>query len=115
VPADSPDVDDFEVPDIRGLTDSDIWQLAWSLVTADRPFHAHEVCEDRWRTCPPADRAFWRALAQWGAAETHLARGNMIGARRLAERAIETLSAARVPGNVRITDVEGRCRVLRTT
>jgi len=115
VPAGSPDVDDFEVPDIRGLTDAQVWESAWSLFTAGRPFHAHEVCEERWRTCPQADRPFWRALAQWGAAETHLARGNSIGARRLAERVIETLSAAQVPVDVPITDVEERCRVLRAT
>lgn len=58
------------------------------------PFHAHEVFEARWRTCSARDRAAWRALAQWGAALTHAARGNDVGARRLAERARATLAGA---------------------
>ena len=37
------------------------------------PFHAHETFELRWRVAPDADRAAWRALAQWGAALTHAA------------------------------------------
>lgn len=115
VPPDSPEVDDFTVPDIRGLADIEVWELAWSLFTVGRTFHAHEVCEERWRTCPPPDRPFWRALAQWGAAETHLARGNAIGARRLAERAIETLAGARIPAGVPTTEVEQRCEVLLAT
>ncbi len=66
------------------------------------PFHAHEVFEQRWRTCPADERAAWRAAAQWGAAETHAARGNAVGAARLAERALETLASARVdPGRLR--------------
>lgn len=67
---------------------------AMSYLDAGLPFHAHEVCEQRWRCCPPAEREVWRALAQATAGLTHEARGNPEGARRLAERARTTLAAA---------------------
>lgn len=61
------------------------------------PFHAHEVLEQRWRCCPPAERPAWRALAQWAAALTHQARGNAVGTARLAERALCGLDACPHP------------------
>lgn len=66
------------------------------------PFHAHEVLEMRWRCCPAEERDLWRALAQAGAAATHAARGNPIGAQRLLERARATLTEwqATSPGEV---------------
>jgi hypothetical protein len=57
------------------------------------PFHAHEVLEQRWRCCPEDERGAWRALAQWAAAHTHQARGNQVGARRVAERALAGIDA----------------------
>ncbi len=80
-------------PEISDLTDEDVLALALALVDDGLPFHAHEVCEERWRTCAPDDRGLWRALAQWGAAETHAARGNTEGAQRLAARALDGLEA----------------------
>jgi hypothetical protein len=100
-----------EVPSITGLTDARVWQVAWSCLQDGLPFHAHEVCEERWRTCAPADRALWRALAQWGGAETHAARGNAEGARRLAERALEGL-ADRRDEDLPLDVVRERCRSL---
>jgi hypothetical protein len=82
------------VPLLEPLSDDDAWALAMAYLAANRPFHAHEVFEMRWRQAPAAERAAWRALAQWGAALTHAARGNAVGARRLAERALETLDLA---------------------
>jgi hypothetical protein len=79
------------VPDVTDLTDPEVFELALGYLGRGLPFHAHEVFEQRWRTCPPDDRAAWRAAAQWGAALTHAARGNDVGAARLARRSLETL------------------------
>jgi predicted metal-dependent hydrolase len=82
------------VPDVADLTDPEVWQLALDCLDRGLPFHAHEVFEQRWRTCAADHRPAWRAAAQWGAAETHAARGNDVGAARLARRSLETLDAA---------------------
>lgn len=82
------------VPAIAGLSDGEVWQLALGFLARQMPFHAHEVFEERWRSCPADERQAWRAAAQWGAAETHAARGNGVGAARLASRACETLASA---------------------
>jgi hypothetical protein len=82
------------VPDTGGLTGAQVWQLAEDYLARGMPFHAHEVFEQRWRTCPVDERQAWRAAAQWGAAETQAARGNTVGAVRLAQRAQETIDSA---------------------
>ena len=110
----APDPSVPPVPDTSGLSDEDVLALALSLVDDGLPFHAHEVCEERWRVCEAGDRDLWRALAQWGAAETHAARGNDEGARRLAERALDGLvgcdaTHAAISG---IDRVIARCRSL---
>lgn len=113
-----PDLRAPDVPDISGLDDAAVWQAAQHALESGLPFHAHEICELRWRTCPAQERALWRALAQWGAAETHAARGNAEGARRLAERALEGLDGLSGQGSS-VTDViplawvKDRCRSLR--
>ncbi|GAA3214240.1 DUF309 domain-containing protein [Actinocorallia longicatena] len=71
---------------------------AQRLLDADRPFHAHEVLEARWKTCPPAERPLWRALAQLAVGITHLRRGNPTGAATLLSRACDGLSAYPGPG-----------------
>lgn len=71
------------------------------------PFHAHEVFEQRWKSCPPDERDAWQALAQWGAALTQQARGNVIGQERLAMRARDRLLEARKSGSVpEVIDVD---------
>ena len=64
------------------------------------PFHAHEVFEQRWKSCPEGERDAWQALAQWGAALTHQARGNETGQRRIASRARDRLLEAHERGAV---------------
>lgn len=101
------------VPDVTPLTDEQVWELALGFLQRGLPFHAHEVFEQRWRTCPSVDREAWRALAQWGAALTHAARGNDEGARRLAERALATWSAsAGVPSIPADEVLRSSCRAL---
>jgi hypothetical protein len=59
---------------------------AQQLLDAGRPFHAHEVLEDAWKTAPEEERQLWRGLAQLAVGLTHAARGNARGAATLLER-----------------------------
>ncbi|MDO0910066.1 DUF309 domain-containing protein [Streptomyces sp. DT2A-34] len=56
------------------------------LLDAGKPFHAHEVFEDAWKTGPQEERALWRGLAQLAVGLTHSARGNVTGGARLLRR-----------------------------
>lgn len=46
-------------------------------------FEAHEVWEELWMECPPAERRFIQALIQAAVAIYHFSRGNHTGATRL--------------------------------
>jgi hypothetical protein len=59
---------------------------AQRLLDAGRPFHAHEVLEDAWKSAPGPERQLWRGLAQLAVGLTHVARGNGRGAATLLER-----------------------------
>ena len=59
---------------------------AQALLDAGRPFHAHEVLEDAWKSAPEAERQLWRGLAQLAVGQTHLLRGNARGAATLLDR-----------------------------
>jgi hypothetical protein len=59
---------------------------AQALLDAGRPFHAHEIFEDAWKSGPEAERALWRGLAQLAVGLTHAARGNVTGGARLLRR-----------------------------
>jgi hypothetical protein len=59
---------------------------AQELLDAGRPFHAHEVLEDAWKSAPAAERQLWRGLAQLAVGLTHAARGNSRGAATLLDR-----------------------------
>jgi predicted metal-dependent hydrolase len=85
-----------EVPERSFIEGLDAWQEAMDYLTRDLPFHAHEVFEQRWRCAPADERLLWRGLAQWGAACTHAARGNVVGAKRLAERALQSVDQSMV-------------------
>jgi hypothetical protein len=101
------------VPATDELTDDQLWRLAVDYLDHGLPFHAHEVLEQRWRACAPRHRQAWRAAAQWGAAETHAARGNDVGAARLARRALETLdAAASVPPGLDAARLRSSCGAL---
>ena len=104
------------VPDLAGAPDDEVWRTALALLDAGLPFHAHEVFEDRWRLAVAAgsrDAQAWRGLAQWGAALTHEARGNPVGARRLAERTLATLrDAPSTPTPVDVARVRASCGAL---
>jgi len=59
---------------------------AQELLDRGRPFHAHEVLEDAWKTAPEPERLLWRGLAQLAVGLTHAARGNARGAATLLGR-----------------------------
>lgn len=99
VPADSPDAF-ATVPERASISAEDAWGEAIAYLDQGLPFHAHEVCEQRWRCAPDEERLAWQGLAQWGAALTHQARGNDTGAERVAQRALATLSSAQHAPNV---------------
>ena len=70
---------------------------AQELLDAGKPFHAHEVFEDAWKSGPEQERALWRGLAQLAVGLTHTARGNTTGGARLLRRgsgAVEEWTAA---------------------
>ncbi|MET9390128.1 DUF309 domain-containing protein [Streptomyces sp. NPDC006624] len=59
---------------------------AQRLLDEGRPFHAHEVFEDAWKSGPEEERELWRGLAQLAVGLTHAARGNLTGGARLLRR-----------------------------
>jgi hypothetical protein len=68
-------------------------EAARALIADGRPFSAHEVFEARWKDGPAAERDLWQGLAQLCVGSTHRERGNVVGARRLWQRARGRLSA----------------------
>ncbi|MCF6746628.1 DUF309 domain-containing protein [Blastococcus sp. KM273128] len=66
---------------------------AQRLLDAGRPFHAHEVLEDAWKSAPEQERELWRGLAQLAVGLTHAARGNARGATTLLERGAGSIAA----------------------
>ncbi|MFI5756430.1 DUF309 domain-containing protein [Streptomyces sp. NPDC051569] len=68
---------------------------AQRLLDGGRPFHAHEVFEDAWKSGPDAERALWRGLAQLAVGLTHAARGNTAGGARLLLRGAGGIAAYR--------------------
>ncbi|MEU3027033.1 DUF309 domain-containing protein [Streptomyces incarnatus] len=64
---------------------------AQALLDTGRPFHAHEVFEDAWKSGPEDERALWRGLAQLAVGLTHAARGNAVGGARLLRRGADAV------------------------
>jgi uncharacterized protein len=85
---------------------------AQHLLDAGRPFHAHEVLEDAWKSAPETERELWRGLAQLAVGLTHAARGNARGTATLLDRGAGNIApyAAAPPHGI---DVEGLVRWAR--
>jgi hypothetical protein len=75
-------------------TPAETLREAQALLDARRPFHAHEVFEDAWKTGPDDERDLWRGLAQLAVGLTHAARGNAAGAATLLARGARSLGTA---------------------
>lgn len=58
----------------------------------ERPFHAHEVLEARWKTGPQDERELWQGLAQICVGLTHVQRGNLRGATALLDRGADRVA-----------------------
>ncbi|RBY96359.1 DUF309 domain-containing protein [Blastococcus sp. TF02-8] len=87
---------------------------AQTLLDAGRPFHAHEVLEDAWKTAPDEERQLWRGLAQLAVGLTHAARGNDPGAATLLQRGAENVApyAERRPHGVDVAGLTAWARRL---
>lgn len=69
-------------------------ELAQRLLDSGRPFHAHEVFEDAWKSHPKEQgdsAALWKGYAQLAVGLTHAARENPAGAVSLLRRGAATL------------------------
>jgi hypothetical protein len=66
---------------------------AQRLLDDGRPFHAHEVLEDAWKSAPAEQADLWKGLAQLAVGVTHRMRDNSIGADRLLRRAAVALES----------------------
>jgi hypothetical protein len=86
---------------------------AQALLDAGRPFHAHEVLEDAWKSAPEEERELWRGLAQLAVGLTHALRGNATGAATLLDRGAGNIAAyaAAPPYGI---DVDGLIRWARS-
>lgn len=100
------------VPDREFIASSDAVAEAMEYLRSGRPFHAHEVLEQRWRCAPEDEREWWRALAQAAAGVTQAARGNPVGAQRLRDRARATVSTHVTPAELEPDVVAALLRLL---
>ncbi|HVV10971.1 DUF309 domain-containing protein [Amycolatopsis sp.] len=85
---------------------------AQRLLDEGKPFHAHEVFEDAWKSSDGAERGLWKGLAQLAVGLTHAARGNGKGAVALLTRGADAIEpyAASAPHGI---DVAGLVRWVR--
>nr|WSZ99696.1 DUF309 domain-containing protein [Streptomyces sp. NBC_00857] len=80
---------------------------AQRLLDAGKPFHAHEVFEDAWKSGPDTERALWRGMAQLAVGLTHAARGNTAGGARLLLRGAGGIAAYGTDSGPHGLDVAG--------
>lgn len=87
---------------------------AQALLDAARPFHAHEVLEDAWKSAPEDERRLWRGLAQLAVGLTHAMRGNTRGAAILLDRGAGNLEpyAAAPPHAIEVASLVAWGRAL---
>ncbi|GLW08953.1 hypothetical protein Misp01_40830 [Microtetraspora sp. NBRC 13810] len=81
------------VPDDYAPTGEEAVAEAVRLLAEERPFHAHEVLEARWKSGPPGERELWQGLAQICVGLTHLQRGNRRGAETLLSRGADRIGS----------------------
>ncbi|GAB2736480.1 DUF309 domain-containing protein [Salinifilum aidingensis] len=86
------------------------------LLTAQRPFHAHEVLEAAWKNAPDPERGLWKALAQLAVGLTHVRRGNAKGAASLLRRCSDGMAphTADPPHGIRAAELSDHAAELAT-
>ncbi|WP_179956815.1 DUF309 domain-containing protein [Amycolatopsis anabasis] len=87
-------------------TPEDTLAEAQDLLDSGKPFHAHEVFEDAWKSGPEAERELWRGLAQLAVGLTHAARGNPTGGASLLRRGAGNIESYRAEKPYKI-DISG--------
>ncbi|WP_405574326.1 DUF309 domain-containing protein [Streptomyces sp. NBC_01167] len=85
---------------------------AQRLLDAGKPFHAHEVFEDAWKSGPEEERELWRGLAQLAVGLTHAARGNGTGGARLLLRGADRIVGFGDPHGVDVSGLAAWAREL---
>ncbi|WP_308249817.1 DUF309 domain-containing protein [Sphaerisporangium fuscum] len=102
------------VPDDYAPSPEQALDDALRYLAEERPFHAHEVLEARWKTGPSAERGLWQGLAQICVGLTHIQRGNVRGAATLLRRGADRITqyGSGAPGAVAF-DLEGTARTAR--
>lgn len=65
---------------------------AQRLLDDGKPFHAHEVFEDAWKTGPADEQDLWKGLAQLAVGLTHAARDNPVGSATLLRRGADYIT-----------------------
>ncbi|WP_327678098.1 DUF309 domain-containing protein [Streptomyces sp. NBC_00467] len=85
---------------------------AQRLLDAGKPFHAHEVFEDAWKSGPEEERELWRGLAQLAVGLTHAARGNKTGGARLLLRGADRIVGFGDPHSVDVSGLAAWAREL---
>ena len=85
------------IPDELALTPAEFLAFARDLLDEGRPFHAHEVLEAAWKSCPDGERPLWQGLAQLAVGITHVQRENLDGAIALLRRGSGHLKAVTPP------------------
>lgn len=96
-------------PDDLDLSPRQTLEMAQDLLNRGMPFHAHEVLEARWKSCPQAERDLWQGLAQLAVGITHQLRGNTTGAITLIGRGAKHMrpyASQSAPARVDEVDVQ---------
>ncbi|WP_328475381.1 DUF309 domain-containing protein [Actinoplanes sp. NBC_00393] len=103
-------------PEDLVLSPAETLEEAQRLLTAGRPFHAHEVLEGAWKTSDAETRELWKGLAQLAVGITHRRRGNDVGAVRLLTRAADRIEpyAAAAPHHIAVSELVAWARALVT-
>jgi hypothetical protein len=81
------------VPDDYAPSAEEAVAIAAGYLGDERPFHAHEVFEARWKCGPDDERVLWQGLAQICVGLTHIQRGNTAGAAALLARGADRVAA----------------------
>lgn len=96
------------IPENLALSPAESLSYAQDLLNEGMAFHAHEVLEAAWKSCPEDERPLWQGLAQLAVGLTHIQRGNPTGAAALLRRGAGHLGEVASPAPYSV-DRDGLC------